>query len=252
MVIGYSRSTAIANHADHFVAAPDGKCVSLVVAPIECEAVAYGLYNARFFVLGCNDLVIAVDHKPLLKVLGNRSLDISSTRHRNLKEKTLRYRFTVLHVPGTKHKAADAVLRKPTGLTDPLMMHLPDDDVGDRDCCDTLLTVVRTSAPTEPLSPCAVEIEVACMALSNLESVTWSKEATASDETFLELLSLIEDGFALSSNISNSLKAFLRHKEFLPGDTVQSKNCYTLCPLYTNPSLPASSVSKCDVNDFTS
>ena len=46
-------------------------------APIEGEApaVADALDKARFFVLGCDNLTIAVDHKPLLKVLGDRSLE---------------------------------------------------------------------------------------------------------------------------------------------------------------------------------
>ena len=44
-------------------------------APIEGEENLYGTYiadaldKARFFVLGCEDLIVAVDHKPLLKVL---------------------------------------------------------------------------------------------------------------------------------------------------------------------------------------
>ena len=63
-------------------------------APIEGEALAIAdaLEKARFFVLGCKDLTIAVDHKPLLKIFGDRSLeDIPNARLRNLKEKTLRY-----------------------------------------------------------------------------------------------------------------------------------------------------------------
>ena len=57
-------------------------------APIEGEAlaVADALDKARYFVLGCKDLIIAVDHKPLLKVFGDRALDdISNNRLRNLK-----------------------------------------------------------------------------------------------------------------------------------------------------------------------
>ena len=87
-------------------------------APIEGEtlAVADALDKARYFVLGCEDLIIAVDHKPLLKIVGDRSLqDIPNSRLRNLKEKTLRYRFRVTHVPGMKNKAADAMSRRPTG-----------------------------------------------------------------------------------------------------------------------------------------
>ena len=65
-------------------------------APVEGKAlaVADALDKARFFTLGCEDLTIAVDHKLLLKLFGDRFFDeISNARLRNLKEKTLRYRF---------------------------------------------------------------------------------------------------------------------------------------------------------------
>ena len=73
-------------------------------APIEGEAlaVADALDKARHFVLGCKNLTIAVDHRPLLKIFGDRSRDISNTRLRNLKEKTLRYRFKMPHIPGVR------------------------------------------------------------------------------------------------------------------------------------------------------
>lgn len=76
-------------------------------APVEGEALANAdaLEKARFFVLGCKDLVIAVDHKHLFKIFGDRAMEnIPNARLRNLKEKTLRYKFK-------KHRAADAVLR---------------------------------------------------------------------------------------------------------------------------------------------
>lgn len=46
-------------------------------APIEGEALAVvdALDKARYFVLGCETLIIAVDQKPLLKLLGDRALD---------------------------------------------------------------------------------------------------------------------------------------------------------------------------------
>ena len=51
-------------------------------APIEGEALAVvdALDKARHFTLGCSDLLVAVDHKPLLKVLGDRALNALS-RH---------------------------------------------------------------------------------------------------------------------------------------------------------------------------
>ena len=89
-------------------------------APIECEAlaVADALDKARFFVLGCSDLIVAVDHKPLLKILGDRSLDdITNTRLRNLKEKTLRYRFRMVHISGI-HRNPYIPARHYLGMTD--------------------------------------------------------------------------------------------------------------------------------------
>lgn len=87
-------------------------------APVEGEAlaVAEALDKSRHFVLGCKDLIIAVDHKPLLKLFGDRSLDnISNSRLRKLKEKTLRYRFHMVHIPGAKNRASDTISRHPTG-----------------------------------------------------------------------------------------------------------------------------------------
>ena len=75
-------------------------------APIKGEAlaVADALDKARHFVLGCDNLIIAVDQKPLLSVLGDRSLENTpNNRLRNLKERTLRYTFTIVHIPGVKN-----------------------------------------------------------------------------------------------------------------------------------------------------
>ena len=46
-------------------------------APVEGNAlaVAWALDKARHFVIGCNDLIVATDHKPLLKVLGDRKME---------------------------------------------------------------------------------------------------------------------------------------------------------------------------------
>ena len=87
-------------------------------SPVEGEAlgVAWALEKSKHFTLGCPNLYIAVDHRPLLKVLGDRHLeDISNPRLLNLKEKTLRYRFELVYVPGVQHKSPDAASRHPTG-----------------------------------------------------------------------------------------------------------------------------------------
>lgn len=90
-------------------------------APIEGEAlaVADALDKARHFVLGCKKLTVAVDHKPLVKIFGDRSIDqIGNTRLHNLKERTLRYRFRVIHIPDVKNKMPDALPQEPPPQTE--------------------------------------------------------------------------------------------------------------------------------------
>ena len=98
-------------------------------APVEGEAlaVADALDKARYFVLGCQHLTVLVDHKPLLKILGDRMLeDIPNTRLRKLKERTLRYRFSIVHIPGVKHRAADGLSRYPTHHSDSITTNSSD------------------------------------------------------------------------------------------------------------------------------
>jgi hypothetical protein len=61
-------------------------------APVEGEAlaVAWALGQTKFFTMGCNDLLIIVDHKPLVKILGDRRMDeIENPQLFRLKMKTL-------------------------------------------------------------------------------------------------------------------------------------------------------------------
>ena len=92
-------------------------------APVEGDALAVvdALDKARYFVLGCDDLIIAVDHKPLMKIFSDRSLEDNSCLQ-NLRENTQIYHFRMIHVPGVKHHAADGVSRHPTGDSEKLIL----------------------------------------------------------------------------------------------------------------------------------
>ena len=58
------------------------------------------------FLLGSSKITIFVDHKPLLKILGDKSLcDIDNPRLLDLKEKTLEYSFDIKHMKGQKNHA---------------------------------------------------------------------------------------------------------------------------------------------------
>ena len=78
----------------------------------EALAVAEALQRCRHFVLGCTDLYIAVDHKLLVKIFGDRALaDISNARIRNLKEKTLPLKWFTSLACGTARRMPYPVIR---------------------------------------------------------------------------------------------------------------------------------------------
>ena len=78
----------------------------------ECLAIAWGLEDTRWFAMGCVDLTVATDHKPLLKILGDKRLDgISNPRLFHLKQRTMMWHFTIVHIPGASNVAADATSR---------------------------------------------------------------------------------------------------------------------------------------------
>ena len=77
-----------------------------------CLAVADALNKTRYYTQGCDKLVVGTDHKPLLCVLNERSLEsIDNPRRVRLKEKTLGWRFRVVHIPGKKLSGPHALSR---------------------------------------------------------------------------------------------------------------------------------------------
>ena len=83
--------------------------------PIEGEALAaaYGLEKCKFFVLGLSNLVLCLDHAPLLATFGSQDLEeIPNPRLLNFKIKSLAFRFRVCHIPGKEHVTADALSRR--------------------------------------------------------------------------------------------------------------------------------------------
>ena len=164
-------------------------------APVEGVALAGAdaLDKVRFFVLGCSDLIIAVDHKPLLKIYGDRSLEENSNgRLRNLKEKTLRYKFRIVHIPGVRHKAADAVSRY---LTNPDLLILPDDVAATSDSVIPLplhpsgrsfLAGICCNEPSQASCSSPIDDRLASSVVNTM-AITWDrvKLATTSDQEML-------------------------------------------------------------------
>ena len=194
-------------------------------APIEGEALAFAdaLDKARYFVLGCENLIVAVDHKPLLKLPADRALDdIPNLRLRNLKEKTLRYRFRITHVPGMKNKAADAMSRRPVGSALRSRMNLPDDNAA-------IVNHIPPSIHTDVLSRLRrieqdddddyIEednLKWCAAGLESLRSVTWDRvrEATSSDVDMHTLEEMATDGIP-DSNIEmpDTIRDYHQYRE---------------------------------------
>ena len=81
----------------------------------EALAVAWSLEHTKYFTQGCDNLLIVTDHQPLVKILGDRTLDeIANTRLFRLKQQTLPWKFSIMHLPGPSNKAADATSRYPS------------------------------------------------------------------------------------------------------------------------------------------
>ena len=152
---------------------------------------------------------MATDHKPLLNILNDRSLaDIPNRRLMNLKEKTLSYRFKIVHVPGRKHLGPDAASRYPSGA--PKKMELagepPETDMTGSIEDQSNRNEIRTSVfeglriheeddDEQSLECCLVSKTMA--ALSTIPVLTWNdiRLTTASNPELVELSKVIEEGF---------------------------------------------------------
>jgi hypothetical protein len=72
--------------------------------------------------MGATDLVVGVDHKPLVGLYSeDKALaDIDNPRLRNLAEKASRFWFTTFHIPGVMNNIPDSLSRYPVGVAEHL------------------------------------------------------------------------------------------------------------------------------------
>ena len=156
----------------------------------EALAIAWGLEQTRYFTQGCSKLLVVTDHKPLVKLFGDRTLDeITNTRLFRLKQRTLQWHFDILYSPGKTNLAADATSRNPWSPTLTCQM-----SIGDL---------------TEHLTVAAINNEVV-----NTTSVSWEAVATETkrDPVLSELSVAVQDGFQGSYS---RLAEFMRYRNSL-------------------------------------
>ena len=119
-------------------------------APIEGEALAicWASKKACIFQQGNIHFDIIVDHAPLLKIFGDKSLqDITNPRLFALKEKTLLYTFQMKYMRGIKNRA-DTLSRYPTGKPD-------EDDL----LCSEINVLLTISAIEETSRAVSIDIQ---------------------------------------------------------------------------------------------
>ena len=175
-------------------------------APIEREALApvYGLQQARMFVLGCPNLTVVVDHKPLVKLFSDQTLEkIKNPRLFSLKEKSLMFRFKIKYAPGKLNSGPDAASRYPTP--------------GGKDALLTALCAAPSSEETEAASiihesmVASARVAVSSTPSDEFRAISWEvmKAECAIDKTSLELVDMITRGFPEHKNeVPEDLRAF--------------------------------------------
>ena len=146
----------------------------------EALAVVYGLEWAPNFVLDRDSSVVATDHKQLLGDLNNRVLGaIKNERLLSLKEKTLPYRFSIIHIPEQKQKALDANSRKSTGDAKKLPLENVSEESGSIACIEPCLHLPETTMTWEPDTSSDLEeklvVVVAATNLGDICAVTWAE-----------------------------------------------------------------------------
>ena len=204
-------------------------------SPVEGEmlAVADGLYKTRFYTQGCEKLIVGVDHKPLLGLLNGKPLDqIDNGRLLRLKEKTLGWRFKMIHIPGKRNGGPDALSRAvPQSHDDPqsgeLACHLYDDgSAGDEEqqrvqARREVLAAIRSVLDPAFTTP-TVEMDVSNELLASMslevKSIEWDmvKKETEKDESSKSLVQWISTGCpGPIDQLHEKLRDFWRVRESL-------------------------------------
>ena len=143
-------------------------------------------------------------------------------RH-SLKEKTLPYRFSIIHIPGQKQKAPDANSRKPTGDAKKLALDSDFEESDSIACIEPRLRLPEATMTWKPDTSADLEEKLAVAAVTNLgdiRAVTWAevREHTLRNENLQNLQQRIKDGFqGITSrlDLAPGIREFFQSKDGL-------------------------------------
>lgn len=175
-------------------------------SPVEGEAtaVAKGLEDTKYYTLGCKDLWVATDHSSLVSIMGDQSLaDIENPRLARIKERTLWWRFNVVHTPGKKQLAADAISHRkklPAALYGLSVLPSQGNDDGS---FNELNTVFHINA---------------VLSSEKVQVISWNRvlEATMQDPVLVKLSEMIYREFPQNTyELGEDLKPFFKFRHDL-------------------------------------
>ena len=157
----------------------------------ELQGVVDGLHTTRYYTQGCDKLLVGVDHKPLLDLLqGKRLENIDNMRLRRMVEKTYGWNLKVVHIPGRKHGAPDAMSRGvPANAVECNQLEGEEVTCSDvRSHMLAMLHVVSSEDLSQPDSDLDVSGEMLASMNSAVKSVTWEQVnlSVAKDKEMLE------------------------------------------------------------------
>lgn len=151
---------------------------------LELLALVWALRKCRIFLQGLPHFEAMVDHRPLLPILNDYTLDaVENLRLQRLKEKTTLYNFTTIWTRGTDHVIPDALSRAPVdepSEDDQLLISTVEQHVQQ----GTLASVAEVSSGSHLPDP-------------RLEDL---KRAASSDDQYRLLMKAVTDGFPTSKD----------------------------------------------------
>ena len=167
----------------------------------EALAVAWALEDTKFFTIGCKDLHIITDHKPLISLLGDKPLEeINNRRLVSFRERTSPWKFAIHWVEGKNIPAPDALSRNP-------QTELPDEDIL------AAFRMIEEPDKEELTLIAAVQANV-----NETKAVTWErvKEETERDKEITSVIQLAQEGFPVKyKDMPEELAQYWVHRDKL-------------------------------------
>ena len=168
-----------------------------------------GLQKTKYFTLGCPNLYVGTDHKPLLGLVssGMPLEKIDNPRLVRLKEKTLGWKFQTIYVPGKQLGGTDALSRYG------VRHNCEQDEVSIRKHVVGLLA----SEELESIDHWDADNLVGAL-VPHLKPITWAdvKVASKADDEYRTLFRFISGGFPMKrEDLPENLRPFFRCRDKL-------------------------------------